>query len=90
MGALAEICAEVFIINSIVTVLQVPAVDDDDDIALMTKEEQDQIQRTGVADAPYAQVCSLLSALCSLLSALRSLLSTLHPLLMMKEEQDIK
>jgi hypothetical protein len=48
IGALAEICAEVTIINSIVTLLNVPAVDDDDDIALLTTEEQQQLERTGV------------------------------------------
>ena len=56
VGALAEIFAEVSIINSITTLLQVPAIDDDETEALLTKAEQQQMERTGALNAPYANV----------------------------------
>ena len=43
IGALAEIFAEVAIINSITTLLQVPAIDDDENEALLTRKEVQQV-----------------------------------------------
>lgn len=52
----AEIFAEVVIIYTLTTVLNIPTVDDDTTRPLLSKKESLQLERSGVLQAPWVQV----------------------------------